>query len=87
VPCILSANSGHLDLIKDGTALALKDQRPIPTAPGWCESNIEEMVAALKALYTDRARAVAIGAAGATLLSGLTWAKTAAGIKRIINAA
>jgi len=86
VPCILSANTGHLDLLKDGTALALQDQRPIPTAPGWCESNIEEILAALETLYTDRTRAAEIGAAGATLLSGLTWAKTAAEMKRIISA-
>lgn len=86
VPTILSANTGHLDLLKAGTALALKDQRPIPSAPGWRESNIEEIVTALEALYTDRARALAIGAAGAQLLSGLTWAKTASEMKRIISA-
>ncbi len=86
VPCILSANTGHLDLLKDGTALALTDQRPIPSAPGWRESNIEEIVTALEALYTDRAHAVAIGAAGAQLLSGLTWAKTASEMKRVISA-
>ena len=86
VPCILSANTGHLDLIKDGTALALTDQRRIPAAPGWCESDIEEILAALETLYTDRARAAAIGTAGAKLLAGLTWAKTASEIKRIISA-
>ena len=86
VPTILSANTGHLDLLRDGAALALTDQRPIPSAPGWCESNIEEIIAALEALYTDRAKARQIGAAGAKLLSGLTWAKTAAEMKRIISA-
>lgn len=86
VPCILSANTGHLDLLKDGAALALTDQCPIPAVPGWRESNIEEILAALEALYTDRARAAEIGAAGAKLLSGLSWAKTAAEMKRIIGA-
>jgi glycosyltransferase involved in cell wall biosynthesis len=86
VPTILSANSGHLDLIQDGTALALTDQRPMPDVPGWRESNIEEIVAALETLYTDRARAAAIGAAGAKLLAGMTWAKTASEMKRIITA-
>jgi glycosyltransferase involved in cell wall biosynthesis len=86
VPCILSANTGHLDLLKTDTALALTDQRPIPGVPGWRESNIEEIVAALETLYTDRTRAAQIGAAGARLLSGLTWAKTAAEMKRIISA-
>ena len=86
VPTILSANSGHLDLLRDGAALALTDQRPIPTAPGWRESSIDEIVAALETLYTDRTRAAEIGAAGAKLLAGLTWAKTAAEMKRIISA-
>jgi glycosyltransferase involved in cell wall biosynthesis len=85
VPTILSANTGHLDLIRDGAALALTDQRAIASAPGWRESNIEEILAALEALYTDRARAREIGAAGAKLLAGLTWAKTAVEIKRIIS--
>lgn len=86
VPTILSANTGHLDLLRDGAALALTDQRAIPSAPGWRESNIEEIITALEALYTDRARAREIGAAGAKLLAGLTWAKTADEIKRIISA-
>jgi glycosyltransferase involved in cell wall biosynthesis len=85
VPTILSANTGHLDLIRDGAALALTDQRAIASAPGWRESNIEEILAALEDLYTDRARAREIGAAGAKLLAGLTWAKTAVEIKRIIS--
>ena len=86
VPTILSANTGHLDLLRDGAALALTDQRAIASAPGWRESNIEEIIAALEAIYTDRAKARQIGAAGAKLLSGLTWAKTAAEMKRIISA-
>jgi glycosyltransferase involved in cell wall biosynthesis len=85
-PTILSANTGHLDLLKDGTALALTDQRPIPSAPGWRESTIEEIVTALENLYTDRTRAAAIGAAGANLLADLTWAKTASEMKRVISA-
>ena len=86
VPTILSANSGHLDLLQDGTALALKDQRPNPSVAGWRESNMEEIVAALETLYTDRARAAALGAAGAKLLMELTWTKTAAEMKRILSA-
>ncbi|MCA3313252.1 MAG: glycosyltransferase family 4 protein [Roseomonas sp.] len=85
VPTILSANSGHLDLLQDGAALALTDQRPIPSVSGWRESSIEEILAALETLYTDRAKAREIGAAGAKLLAGLTWAKTAAEMKHIIS--
>jgi glycosyltransferase involved in cell wall biosynthesis len=85
VPTILSANSGHLDLLQDGAALALTDQRPIPSVSGWRESSIEEILTALETLYTDRAKAREIGAAGAKLLAGLTWAKTAAEMKHIIS--
>ncbi|MBM3589373.1 MAG: glycosyltransferase family 4 protein [Alphaproteobacteria bacterium] len=85
VPTILGANTGHLDLLKDDAALALTDQRPIPSRPGWRESNVKEMVAALETLYTDCTRAAAIGAAGANLLASMTWTKTAAEMKRIIT--
>ena len=85
VPTLLSANTGHLDLLQDGSALALTDQRPIPGVPGWRESNIDEIVASLEVLYTDRARAAALRTAGAKLLSHLTWTKTAAEMKRIIS--
>jgi glycosyltransferase involved in cell wall biosynthesis len=86
VPTILSANTGHLDLLREDAALALRDQQPISAAPGWCESAVEEIIAALETLYTDRARAAALGAAGARLLAGMRWAKTAAEMQRIITA-
>jgi glycosyltransferase involved in cell wall biosynthesis len=84
VPTILSANTGHLDLLKDGAALALADQRPIRNLPGWRESDVQEIVAALETLYTDRARAAAYGAAGARQMAGLSWSRTAAGMKDVI---
>jgi len=86
VPTILSANTGHLDLLREDAALALRDQQPISAAPGWCESAVEEIIAALETLYTDRARAAAMGAAGARLLAGMSWTKTAAEMQRIITA-
>jgi glycosyltransferase involved in cell wall biosynthesis len=85
VPTILSANSGHLDLLQDGAALPLTDQRPIQTASGWHESNLEEMVAALEKLYGDRTCASVLGATGAERLSRMTWSKTSAQMKSIIK--
>jgi glycosyltransferase involved in cell wall biosynthesis len=85
VPTILSANSGHLDLLQDGAALPLTDQRPIQTASGWHESNLDEMVAALEKLYEDRTCASVLGAAGAEQLSRMTWSKTSAQMKSIIK--
>ncbi|MEQ9491546.1 MAG: glycosyltransferase family 4 protein [Alphaproteobacteria bacterium] len=55
VPCILSANTGHLDLIGDGAhCLPLTHQRQvIPPEPdvgveGWGESSVDDVVAALE---------------------------------------
>jgi glycosyltransferase involved in cell wall biosynthesis len=86
VPTILSANTGHLDLLAQGGALALADQRRIRNLPGWRESDIDEIVAALETLYTDRARAAEIGAAGARFMRDLTWARCAAGLKSVLAA-
>ncbi|CAK0766775.1 Glycosyltransferase [uncultured Gammaproteobacteria bacterium] len=80
VPVILSANTGHLDLIGDDTCLSLTRQRPIPDGTGgmngtdgWGESEIEEMVEALECSYQNRAAAIERGARGAALLAGLSW--------------
>ena len=82
VPVILSANTGHLDLIEGENCLSLIDQQPViqPSAvtrpmglDGWGESSVDEMVSHLETLYHDSARARAIGLAGAARLSRLTW--------------
>lgn len=57
-PVILSANTGHRDIIRDGACLALTRQDPStdPTGAriGWGESAVEELVEHLETLYTDR---------------------------------
>ncbi|MEK9722522.1 MAG: glycosyltransferase family 4 protein, partial [Rhodospirillaceae bacterium] len=77
VPCILSANTGHLDIIRDGNCLALTDQRPLTdeAAPAgmWRESQVEEIVARLEDAYADRDAARRIGAAGAAFMEDLSW--------------
>ncbi len=61
VPVILSANTGHLDLILEGNCLPLRDQAPVvdPTGArrGWGESAVEEVIEQLEQVYTDRAAA------------------------------
>ena len=93
VPTILSANTGHLDLIEEGNSYPLTRQTPltdheggIDGVPGWGESDVEEMVAALEAAYADRAAARARGLKGAETLAKLTWAATAAQMKQEIMA-
>ncbi|MEO2005052.1 MAG: glycosyltransferase, partial [Candidatus Poribacteria bacterium] len=60
VPVILSANTGHLDLIHPDRCLSLNAQSPV-TPPnsaagvdGWGESDVDEVVEALEAVYSDR---------------------------------
>lgn len=88
VPTILSANTGHLDLIGDDTVFPLFDQQPgkgeeagVGDVPGWGESRVEEVVEALERVHADRAEARRRAANGARLLSTLTWARTAATLK------
>lgn len=57
-PVILSANTGHRDIIRDDACLALTRQDPTPDPTGarigWGESSVEELVEHLETLYTDR---------------------------------
>ena len=59
IPTILSANTGHLDLIGDDSCFALTRQRPVAGLPGiatdgWGESDVGEMVETLERAYADR---------------------------------
>ena len=61
VPAILSANTGHLDLIREGNCLPLTRQTPLDDPQGhrrgWGESSVEEAVELLERLYSDREHA------------------------------
>jgi glycosyltransferase involved in cell wall biosynthesis len=59
VPCILSANTGHLDLIGDGNCIPLTRQGRIPLAgpfEGWGEAHVDEIIDALERVYDGSAR-------------------------------
>jgi glycosyltransferase involved in cell wall biosynthesis len=56
IPCLISKNTGHLDLIKDQNCFPLQDQKPI-NAQGkddWGESSVEEMVALMEEYYQGK---------------------------------
>jgi glycosyltransferase involved in cell wall biosynthesis len=80
IPTILSANTGHLDLVAAERCIPLARQTPVaPSHPklgtqDWGESDVDEIVEALERVWRDRAAAVQIGAAAARYMSGLTWA-------------
>ncbi len=77
IPCILSANSGHLDIMTDDNCYALKKQpvsSPEMDPSGiWRESDIDEIIAALETAYTDRQDAQERARAGVRFMQGLSW--------------
>jgi glycosyltransferase involved in cell wall biosynthesis len=77
VPTILSANTGHRDLIDDGNCFALTRQGRVgdPGCQHWGESNIEEILEMLELAYCDRTEANARGRRGAEMMASLTWAR------------
>lgn len=91
VPTIVSANTGHLDLVAMQGCLPLPTQRGVvpPTHffrghDGWGESSVDEMVAALETLYTDSAGRRALGVAGAVAMAPLTWRAQTARLLEIL---
>jgi glycosyltransferase involved in cell wall biosynthesis len=79
VPTILSANTGHLDLIDDSRCFALRRQgasRPTPSfrgVDGWGESSVDEAVAALERVHGDPDEASRRASNAAVWMRGLSW--------------
>jgi glycosyltransferase involved in cell wall biosynthesis len=79
VPTILSANTGHLDLIDDSCVYALRDQGRVRDVPlhrsteGWGETSIDELVEALERLYANRAEAAARALKAANWMRDFSW--------------
>ena len=78
IPTILSANTGHLDLLKpEGAAIRL-DRQTTPASDAyetaeWGESDVEEIVEKLEAVWRDRRAAAETGARGAAFIAPMTW--------------
>ena len=75
VPCILSANTGHLDLIAKDNCYALTQQTPYsnPTHQDWGQSNVDEIVAKLEHAYLHRDELKQVGKNGRTFIEQFTW--------------
>jgi glycosyltransferase involved in cell wall biosynthesis len=78
VPTVLSANTGHLDIIRDGAGYVLSDQKPTVDRDGgrvdWKDSSIDELVEHLESIYTDRQTAKARADAARNFIVGeRTW--------------
>ena len=81
VPTILSANTGHLDLLNRGAGYPLKNQSPVPSHPhfrgteGWGNCDIEEILETLEWIYQHRKQAQKQGKQFAKMMQTLTWEK------------
>ncbi len=81
VPTIISANTGHLDIINDSHCYPLRCQKfvkPTPHFPGvegWGESDVEEVVEMLEKVYSDSEDAKLRSNAAVNFMQDLTWEK------------
>jgi glycosyltransferase involved in cell wall biosynthesis len=80
VPTILSANTGHLDLIERTGALALTKQAPVSArvpgvrgTEGWGQSDVEEIVEAMEYAYAERSLMQERAAHAAQAMRQLSW--------------
>ena len=77
IPCILSANTGHLDLIAEDPCYPLRRQIPVASDSGltehWRDSQVDEVVAALEEVHGNRDEAARRARAGAEFMKGMTW--------------
>jgi glycosyltransferase involved in cell wall biosynthesis len=89
VPCILSANTGHLDLIGEGNCYVLEDQKPCTysgdPAGHWRESSIDNILQQLETAYQDAADRRQRGERGAEFMRHLSWKNQVAKIVTAIE--
>jgi glycosyltransferase involved in cell wall biosynthesis len=85
VPVILSANTGHLDLLRDGNAFALERQGTVADRDGWGESDVEEIIDTLETVWTDRHRAAETAERGAGFIAPMTWERQTERLLRAID--
>jgi len=91
VPVILSANTGHLDLIDDDNCIPLMRQSPLGRTMGgpgyeqWRESDVEELVEALDRVYLDREDARRRGQKGAEKMAAWSWTRQTAALMDAIG--
>ena len=91
MPVILSANTGHLDLIQEGVCYPLIQQGPVhrmnnpeQVLAGWGESSVPEIIEHLERIYSERKTAKAIGLRGAEMAGQMSWKNTAGALKTLV---
>ncbi|MFM1959409.1 MAG: hypothetical protein RL588_926 [Pseudomonadota bacterium] len=81
VPSLLSANTGHMDLLDRQIGFSLSDQSPVDLAASdpdydvWGESSVDEIVERLEAVYQNRDAFREVAQAHARLMEDLSWTR------------
>ena len=81
VPSLLSANTGHMDLLDRQIGFSLSDQSPVELAASdpdydvWGESSVDEIVERLEAVYQNREAFREVAQAHARLMEDLSWTR------------
>ena len=78
IPCILSANTGHMDLINEDNCYPLLKQSEVTSftnTKDWGESDVAEVVENLERVYTDRREAKRRGEQSAKFMRDWSWGK------------
>lgn len=78
LPVVLSANTGHLDIIRPDNCYPLQNQKPVPASigigtEGWGQSDPDELVDRLEEIYANRMQALRKGMAAANFMADLNW--------------
>ena len=88
IPSILSANTGHLDLLADIPLMALKSQASIANVDprdgmqGWGESEVEEIVEKLEMVHADREVARRKAKDASEAIQSRAWSKRVAALMK-----
>jgi glycosyltransferase involved in cell wall biosynthesis len=90
IPTILSANTGHLDLlVRNDVAYRLDRQGPAACegydTRDWGESDVEEILENLETVWRDRQAATAVGQRGSAFIAPMTWERQTALLLRAIE--
>jgi tetratricopeptide (TPR) repeat protein/glycosyltransferase involved in cell wall biosynthesis len=80
IPTLVSANTGHRDLVSTWGCVPLESQRPVrlPTryfrgVDDWGESDVEEILTQLERAYTSPADLTAVATRGADAMAAMSW--------------
>lgn len=93
VPTYVSANTGHLDLIDLVGCEALRAQSPVPpqasflSTEGWGQTDVDEVVAAMEAVYANPAAARQKAAVTAAAMKAWDWGLQNEKMLAVIDAA